>query len=298
MFALKQLLYKLNAQENISLAPFSSMKVGGKARFFVVINNSINLCELDKALKEHDYKKHILSGGSNTLFSDQEFLGVVIKLANTFDYIKQINNLELEVGASTSYAKLTKLFLSLGDASALGWLGTPGLVGGALRMNAGSSLGVIGDVVESITGILDGQEITFYKKDLVYSYRSTNLPQNFIITKAHLKASPIANKESLLVKALELKQKRLLTQPRNSSLGSFFKNPLPLFAGKLIENAGLKGFSVGDAQVSPIHANFIINTNKATASDVILLANTIKTKVYNEFNSILEPEIKLIGEDW
>jgi UDP-N-acetylmuramate dehydrogenase len=256
MFAIKQLLYKLNAQENVSLAPFSTMKVGGKTKFFVVISNSINLCELDRALKEHEYKKHILSGGSNTLFSDQDFLGVVIKLDNSFNYIKPINSQEFEVGASTSYAKLTKLFLSLGEARALGWLGTPGLVGGALRMNAGSSLGVIGDVVESITGVLDGQEITFYKKDLVYSYRTSNLPQNFIITKAHLKTSSIVNKESLLIKAQELKQKRLLTQPRNSSLGSFFKNPLPLFAGKLIENAGLKGFSIGDAQVSSIHANF------------------------------------------
>lgn len=298
MFALTQLLHRLSAQESVSLATFSTMKVGGKAKYLVNISNINELCTLQKALYEYGENYYILSGGSNTLFSDHGFAGVIIKLSAAFDYTKTLSDNNIEVGAKTSYARITKLFLSLGEQSALGWLGTPGLVGGALRMNAGSSLGVIGDVVESITGVYNGTLQNINKSELVFSYRQNSLPKDFIITSAVLKANNLCDEKELAKKALSLKQKRLLTQPREHSLGSFFKNPLPFYAGKLIEDIGLKGFSIGGAQISPVHANFIVNNAKANTSDIIKLAHEVHKKVMQKYNICLEPEIKLIGESW
>ena len=298
MFAFTQLLNRLNAKENVSLASLSTMRVGAKAKYLVIISSLEELCLLQKALYEYSINYYILSGGSNTLFSDNDFDGLIIKLSDYFDYIKMLPNNISEVGAKTSYARITKIFLSLGEKSALGWLGTPGLVGGALRMNAGSNLGVIGDTVESITGVYKGNIQTFTKDELIFSYRSNSLPKDFIITSAVLKARNLCDAKELMTQALVLKQRRLITQPREHSLGSFFKNPLPMYAGKLIEDAGLKGFSINDAQVSPIHANFIVNNKNAKANDIIKLASTIHNQVFKKFNIYLEPEIKLIGDSW
>jgi UDP-N-acetylmuramate dehydrogenase len=293
---IKNFLIKLNAKENIPLSSFSTLRVGGPARYFVEPNSLKDLAELQKALLEHEIPTHILSGGSNTLFSDHGFNGVVIKLGRAFDEIKHVGK-NLEVSAATSFAKTTKLALGLGWSKALGWCGTPGLIGGALRMNAGTRMGEIKDALLSITGINNGEVITLNKAQIEYSYRKSNLPKDFIICQALLgvDSDEIESQESLTPKIIEYKNKRRKTQPSINSLGSFFKNPYPMFAGQLIEQCGLKGLEYQGAQISPLHANFIINNKNASADDIIKLANIAQKTVFDKFGVSLEPEVRMVG---
>jgi UDP-N-acetylmuramate dehydrogenase len=298
MSALVALLKKLETRENTSLAPFSTLKVGGYARYFVVCHNEEELCLLQRACNEHTTNLHIISGGSNTLFSDQGFDGVVVKLGPSFDYINQeATGLNLCVGAASSFAKLTKIAVNLGWTHAVGWSGTPGLVGGALRMNAGTRLGEIKDAVNRIYGIQDGRAVVFEQKDIKFSYRASNLPTNLIITRADLaydknQLRPVAD---LLQQVQEYRLKRKASQPSTASAGSFFKNPHPLFAAQLIENCSLKGSSYKSAQISPLHANFIVNNGGATAEDILHIAGTAQKAVWDKFGVMLKPEIRLVG---
>lgn len=297
--SLKKIFNELDVQEKVALAPFSTMKTGGAARYFLKVKNEQQLAMITFACFENSLKMHILSGGSNTLFSDLGFDGLVIKLSEDFDYIKKFSENIFEVGASTSYAKLSKHCLALGVSSALGWLGTPGLVGGAVRMNAGSSLGVIGDIVCAVEGYLFGEKIVLAEDALCFSYRKSSIPKDFIVTKVFIDISKsiITDPNILYLQAAALKERRLKTQPREHSLGSFFKNPLPNYAGNLIERVGLKGYESGPAQISPIHANFIINRGGATTNQIINLASIAKKNVFENFGIELETEARFVGNE-
>ncbi|MCA9508398.1 MAG: UDP-N-acetylmuramate dehydrogenase [Myxococcales bacterium] len=297
-FALKHLLDKLSAKREVALAPFSTLKVGGPARFFVEARNNEELALLQKACLEHNLPLHILSGGSNTLFSDNGFDGLVIKLGSQFDFLHcDKKNQALLVGAATSYAKVTKQALLIGIDSAVGWSGIPGLIGGALRMNAGTSMGEIGDVVDEIYAVQNGEKVIFTGKDLKFSYRSNNLPKDIIITGARLKykEESLKSSEVLLQKVQEYRLKRKKTQPIINSLGSFFKNPYPLFAAQLIESCQLKGLQYQQAQISSLHANFIINNGGAKANDILYIGSTAQQKVFEQHSVALQPEILLVG---
>lgn len=297
-YPLKKLMRRLNAKEYFNLSSFTTIKIGGNARFFILINNLDDLKELQKALLDHEVKIHILGGGSNTLFSDLGFNGAVIKLGPYFSQILETKENSFKVGAAASFAKLTKICVNKSIKSAVGWAGTPGVVGGAVYMNAGSKLGEISDVVESISGLYEDKIINISKKDCGFSYRNSNLPKNFIITEVDIKAfkDDLGFKNDLLKYYEESKAKRKKTQPTINSAGSFFKNPYPNYAAKLIENCNLKGLQYGGAQISPMHANFIVNKGNATAYDVIELAKITRKTVFEEFGILLLPEILLAGE--
>lgn len=278
------------------LAPLSTMRVGGKARVFIEPQSESALVLLTNILKEFDVRWHILSGGSNTLFSDEGFDGVVIKLGAPFNYINHLDNQTLKVGALCSFVRLAKVALALGFKEAVGFMGVPGLVGGAVRMNAGTRFGVIGDVVERVYGIYRGEAKEFAKEELTFSYRSVSLPPGFIVTGTLLKINQEENSELLLSQAETYRSYRRVTQPNDHSLGSFFKNPVPSFAGALIEQSGLKGQRIGGAAISSMHANFLINDDNAKALDVLNLGSLVQKIVFEKHGIGLVPEIHLAGD--
>lgn len=298
MNALLALLKKLGAQSDVPLGPFSTLKVGGRARFFAVCQSEADLGMLQVACREHLTNIHVMSGGSNTLFSDQGFDGVVIKLGSSFDYIKLDNTgLKLTTGAASSFAKVTKTAVALGWAHAVGWSGTPGLIGGALRMNAGTRLGEIKDACLRVYGVHNGKSVVFEQKDIKFGYRHSDLPVELIITGADLAydKSQLKPVSDLLKQVQEYRVKRKASQPSTASAGSFFKNPYPLYAAQLIENCNIKGSSYKSAQISPVHANFIINNGGATAQDILHIAGAAQKAVWDKFGVMLKPEIRMVG---
>lgn len=294
-----KILTQMGAQEFVPLAQFSTLKIGGPARIFIEPNTLEDVALIQKTCLDNEIPLHILSGGSNTLFSDAGFQGVVIKLGPGFDSITENKDTNtLKVGAAASYARVTKLALSLGIESAVGWSGIPGLIGGALRMNAGTRMGEIGDVVNELYGVHQGREVIFTRKELEFSYRSNNLPKDIIITGAQLSYQKELLKpvDELFVKVQEYRQRRKQTQPIINSLGSFFKNPYPLFAAQLIESCQLKGLQYKGAQISSLHANFIINNGGAKANDILHIGSTAQQMVFDRFFVALQPEVRLVGD--
>jgi UDP-N-acetylmuramate dehydrogenase len=296
--ALALMLARLGAQYNEPLTPFTTMRVGGCAKALVYLPNLEALAELQLALSEHQVPWHILGGGSNTLYSDRGFNGVVIKLGPQFAHIESHEQTrEIITGASASYAKVAKLAIAMGFPKAVGFTGVPGVIGGAVRMNAGTRLGVIGDYVERVEGVFAGQPVVFSRSDISFSYRKTSLPADLFITRVLLKChEENTPRPELPAMVEEYRKRRRATQPSEHSAGSFFKNPQNNFAGALIENCQLKGFAYGGAQISPVHANFIINRHLATTHDILHIASLAQQRVHEQFGVDLVPEIHLVGE--
>lgn len=293
--ALTHLKTRVSLLENVSLARFSTIKVGGPARFFATPNHVDEIALIQTICRDHEIALHVVSGGSNTLFSDEGFDGIVVKLGPAFDYITTTNRTAM-VGAATSFAKLTKSAMAQGFGPAVGFSGTPGLVGGAIRGNAGTRMGEIKDAVEMVYGVLDGQIVEVHKSALEFSYRSSSLPSNFIIHAAKLSySSSCESVDALLEKALTYRSNRRATQPTNNSLGSFFKNPYPMYAAQLIEKCNLKGLHYKGAQISLLHANFIVNNGGASAHDILYLAAMAQKTVFEREGVILIPEIRMVG---
>ncbi|MBW2646178.1 MAG: UDP-N-acetylmuramate dehydrogenase [Deltaproteobacteria bacterium] len=176
--------------------------------------------------------------------------------------------------------------------------GVPGTVGGAVRMNAGTATGCMGDIIDALTVLLPTGDVIDIKRDkLNFSYRRLEMDPKSIILKAYFKLG-LGSGDALRKAAVSMLEQRRAKQPLSfPSAGSFFKNPATgPSAGKLIEEAGLKGYRVNDAQVSEKHANFIINRNKATAEDILGLVNIIQDSVYKKSGILLEPEVVIVGE--
>ncbi len=292
-----KIIESFDHEQSAPLKAFSTIKVGGPARYVVRPQSLPEIATIERACFEYGIDLHIISGGSNTLFSDSGFDGVVMKLGSRFDEINLINPTSISVSAATSYARLTKLAVSLGWPSAVGWTGTPGLVGGALRMNAGTRMGEISDVVLRIHGVQEGKIVCYERSDLQFFYRASNLPANIIISGADLAIDKnlLKSCDELLEKVKEYRLKRKLTQPTISSLGSFFKNPYPHFAAQLIEKCKLKGLEYKGAQISSLHANFIVNNGGATAHDILYIASIAQKNVFERFGVVLQPEIRMAG---
>lgn len=298
MKALARLLVKLGAKEYAPLAPFCTLKVGGPARYLVFPKNEEQVGQIQRACLEHEMPLHILGGGSNTLFSDLGHDGVVLKLGPEFDHMEVKNQgLEIIASASTSFAKVTKMAVSLGWAHAVGWSGTPGVIGGAVRMNAGTRLGEIKDALARVYGVQNGQAVEFDHDEIQFGYRHTNLPSDLVITKVKLAydQNQLSAAPELFSQVQDYRIKRKATQPSTASAGSFFKNPYPLFAAQLIENCNIKGLKYKGAQISSLHANFIVNNGGATASDVLYIATIAQKAVFEKFGVVLTPEIRLVG---
>lgn len=288
----------IEVEENAPLAPYTTLHIGGPAEVLAFPKNQDELLRLVQEATAKNMPIYLLGGGSNLLVSDAGVKGLVIYLAGDFSKIEVApSGDKIWVGTAYSFPKLTRLCLELGWETALGWSGVPGSVGGALKMNAGTRLGEIGEVVVQVEAVTPAGKINLSHDQMGFSYRNTTFPIDAILCRVEL-AYPHAHPErkaELLAKASELAKLRKATQPKQRSAGSMFKNPPGDFAGRLIEACGLKGTKIGGACISEVHANFIVNAAGASAKDMLELSELAQKKVYDQFGIELEYEVRRWG---
>tara|TARA_X000000950_G_C13812294_1_gene618187 strand:- start:141 stop:1073 length:933 start_codon:yes stop_codon:yes gene_type:complete len=294
---IKDIPFKGKAVLNFELAPYTWLKTGGMADIFFTPKDTNDL----KVFLENLNKNipfFILGAGSNTLFRDLGFNGVVIKLGKSFDYIKFINNKEFKVGAATNCIKMAR-FLAKNYATGLEFFsGIPGSIGGAIKMNAGAYGFETSDYLIKIKILnrKNGEIKEILPKDYQMNYRQTNFPDEYIFLEGTFKYLKSKNTKDSLNKIKNLNAERQLTQPiQEKTSGSTFKNPKNFKAWKLIQDSGCKNYQLGRAQLSKIHSNFIINKGNATSNDIEKLGEQIIQKVYEKFGVKLVWEIKIIG---
>ncbi|EYE88606.1 UDP-N-acetylenolpyruvoylglucosamine reductase [Fervidicella metallireducens AeB] len=273
----------------------TSFKVGGPADILVTpetiseISNIIRLCNINNT------PYFIMGNGSNLIVKDGGYRGVIIKLTSLNDITIEGNKLTAKAGAFLSKAAFEAYRNSLKGMEFAS--GIPGTVGGAVAMNAGAYGGEIKDIIESAT-VLDkgGNIIILSNEQLNLSYRHSVIhDKDYIVVEAVFRLQE-GNPEEIKLLMDDLNGRRVAKQPLNyPSAGSTFKRPTGYYAGKLIEDAGLKGASYGGAMVSEKHAGFIINYDNASASDILNLIKKVQSVVKEKFNVELEPEVKIIG---
>ncbi len=284
--------------------------IGGPADALVKPESLEKLIELIHGCRDFNIDWWVMGKGSNLLVADRGIRGVTIVLDACLNKIEKKEATEKEVRINAMAGAPLAMLCRYALANAMGGLnfalGIPGSVGGGIMMNAGTALGSMKDVVLAVTALLpSGKIVRIAKQDIAFSYRSLVfthplvLEENgtAVILEGCFSLHP-EDPETLKAQAETIMNNRCDTQPVDErSSGCFFKNPeFGQPAGRLIEDAGLKGMTVGDAQVSTRHANFIINRGRATADDVARLMENIQSVVNKKFNIFLEPEVKIVGE--
>lgn len=273
---------------------FTSLRVGGMADFAIYPSSSEELRGLINLLNELSYPWLVLGAGSNTIILDEGINKAVIitKKMRGFE-ISDEGILIAEAGANMG--TILNQTLKTGYTGFEFAAGIPGTIGGGVYMNAGANGGEIKDVLEKIWVYIDGKEEIIEKSDIRFEYRKSNLPKDAIVLKASFKLQ----KGNIIESASQVKnylEKRSKTQPiAMSNTGSIFKNPKEIPAGKLIEELGLKGYESGGAQISEIHANFIVNRGRAKTSDVLALIDIAKRTANLQRGIQLETEVRIFG---
>lgn len=277
--------------ENVNIKKYNSYRLNVISKYLVFPKNIEELLELLKEIKKLNYKYLVLGNGSNIIFKNDYYDGIIIKL----DRLNKItlNNDIVEVEAGYPLIQLS-INMSQKGLSGLEFAsGIPGFVGASVAMNAGAYKSDISEILIDTKVINpDLEVVTMTKNDLEYDYRDSYIKKNkdYIIVSCRLKLKK-SNSQELLELISNRRIRRLETQPLDyPSAGSVFRNPEGMSAGELIEKCGLKGYSIGGAVVSKKHANFIINKDNATGKDIINLIDLVKEKVYQKYN------IKLILE--
>lgn len=293
----------LNVKENVTLAQYSTFRCGGPARLFAQPSSEEEIIALLNAAKENNDEVFILGSGSNILFSDDGFDGLVIKIGREFGEVTVIDEGDTGLVIAQAGAPMATFGMKCAEHSLQGAefiCGIPGSVGGGVYMNAGAYGGEIKNIAVSVRYIQNGEVHEMSAEDAKFGYRTSIFEQNsdMIITgfTARLPKGDKAQIDELIA---ELRNKRTKSQPLDvPSAGSTFKRPEGHFAGALIEGSGLKGFALNDsgAQVSPKHAGFVVNNGgKAKASDVMELIKYIQDKVFADSGVHLETEVRLVG---
>ena len=282
--------------ENVSMSKHTTYRVGGIAKVMVYPKDEKKLIALLRELKSKNILYKILGNGSNTLFSDKTFDGVIIKL-DCFDNISFFRN-TIKAGSGVNLIKLSNMAVRKSLSGLEFATGIPGTVGGAVYMNAGAYKSDMGYVVKSIRVITPNLEIiTMTNKELDFHYRTSFLQKNpgYICLDATFQLKK-GDKNEMLELVRDRKERRLQSQPLEyPSAGSVFRNLENLFAGKLIEDLGYKGLIRGGAKVSEKHANFIINYNNATSTDVKELIDFIKEEVLDKYGVELKVEQEFVN---
>lgn len=281
--------------ENADLREYTTYKAGGKAIAIVIPYDLNGLITLIKFLREKKVKYKILGNGSNLIFSDKGYNGILIKLDN-FNKL-EFNDNYVTVGAGYSLTKLSLRTARRGYTGLEFASGIPGTVGGAIFMNAGAykmDMGYITTTVKVLDPNLEVKILT--NQDLEFHYRSSFLQKvkNYICIEATLLLRK-GDTETIMEVINDRKKRRIESQPLEyPSAGSVFRNPEGDYAGRLIEEIGYKGYSIGDAMVSLKHANFIINKGNASGDDIKKLIKEIKTKVKEKYNIDLKVEQEFV----
>ena len=284
-------------EENVPLKKYTTYKSGGNARCVVYPTNSRKLVKLIGLLRENKIMFKILGNGSNLLFSDQDYNGVLIRLSE-FNDIKFLARNKIRVGAGVSLIKLSLMAAKKGLAGLEFASGIPGTVGGAVYMNAGAYKSDMGYIVQKVKVLTpDLKIINLENKEMNFHYRSSFLQKNkgYICLEVLLKLNK-GKKEIIEEVINERRKRRLETQPLEfPSAGSVFRNPEGNFAGKLIEDSGLKGKKYGGAMISDKHANFIVNYNNATSSEIKYLIDLAHDTVLEKYGIDLKIEQEFVN---
>lgn len=291
-------LKKLNIgeiKEYVDLKNYTTYKAGGLGRFLVIPDNRDSLIKLLNYIKKNNLKYKILGFGSNLIFSDSLYDGILIKLDNLNDV--KINGTEIYAEAGYSLIKLSLLAARNSLAGLEFASGIPGSVGGAIFMNAGAYKSDMGYIVKEVEVLTPDLEIKIMKnKELDFHYRTSFLQKNkgYICLSCTLSLYK-GDKEAIINVIRDRKLRRLESQPLEyPSAGSVFRNPEGDYAGRLIENIGYKGHKIGDAMVSIKHANFIINAGHAKGDDIKKLILEIQDKVKEEYDIELKVEQEFV----
>ncbi len=284
----------INNLQSEPLKNHTTFKIGGPAKCIFMPDSIDEIKDIISYCKENNQEYMILGNGSNVLFMDEGYNGIIIQIYSNMNKI----SLRDQVIYGEAGALLSKLAAVARDNSLGGMefaAGIPGTLGGAVVMNAGAYGGEMKDIVEYVDVLeSDGVVKRYSCQDMDFAYRHSIIDNDKIVLGAALKLYK-ADKEQIIDKMNELKDARVSKQPLEyPSAGSTFKRPEGYFAGKLIQDAGLKGYSVGGAMVSDKHSGFVINYNNATARDVLAVIEDVKTKVYDTYGVMLEPEVKII----
>jgi len=290
-------LKKQNVILDCSMAKYTTFRCGGNASLFVICENIEELSFVISVAKAFCEAITVLGNGSNTIFTDNGFDGIVIKLSGEFNEIV-FDGEEVYVGAGANLTYLAKAALAYNLSGIETLCGIPASMGGALFMNAGAYDHTISEVVLNVTTMTKDGEILLYDvSELDYSYRHSLFMENgdvILSCKLKLKTGDSAQIQAIMD---DCNEKRKTKQPLSyPSAGSFFKRPEGYFAGALIENAGLKGKRIGGAEVSELHAGFLINADNASATDVLELCKYVQNTVKEKYNVMLEPEVRILGE--
>jgi len=292
----------INFEERIKLSNYTTIKVGGFAEYFAKPKNTNEFINLIKWSSLNKKRCHIIGAGSNLLINNIVLEGLTICTKTmrslNIDSITGIVQAEAGVMLPTMSHMLATNGLKGGEWT----VGIPGTIGGAICMNAGSGNLSLAKNLLSVQAI-DTKTLKIYKiskKDIDFKYRFSSFQQNNLtILSAKLLFEPNGNVEQLLKNTKRILKKKTATQPYHlPSFGSVFKNPLNTYAGKLIEELGLKGFKIGDAEISTIHGNFIVNNSCASSRDILDLITVIQQKVLQKKGILLEPEVRMIGFDY
>ncbi|MGN0351860.1 MAG: UDP-N-acetylmuramate dehydrogenase [Roseburia sp.] len=294
--ALKTIMGEEHLLMEEPLKKHTTFRIGGPAEVFVS-PDLVQLPMIVKSCKQYGISYTVIGNGSNLLVGDKGIRGLVIELAKPAEEIEFIGS-RMIVGAGTLLSKAANEAAERELAGMEFAAGIPGSIGGAVVMNAGAYGGEMKDIIESVTVLdEDGEEQELSVEELELSYRhSCILEKKYLVLEVTLKLER-SEKTKIKERMAELREQRIAKQPLEyPSAGSTFKRPEGYFAGKLIMDAGLKGYRVGGAQVSEKHAGFVINTGDATAADVKQLIADVSKKVKEQFGVTLEPEVKMIGE--
>ena len=276
-----------------ALSTYTSFRIGGPADYYLEPADKDDVVQVVKYLQRENIPFVMIGSGSNLLISDEGIRGAVINLeAGLSKLVADGNTVVAEAGVKM--AKFVDFCIQRGLGGVEMLPGIPGTIGGAIIMNAGAYGGEISDHLVEVEVVRDGNVVVVKKSDAGFAYRRSGFRGDIVLSAKF--AFPPREKAELMKRRRELLIKRNQSQPLNlPNSGSVFKNPAGTFAAKMIEEAGLKGKTVGGAKVSEKHGNFIVNMGKASATDVLALIRLARSTVAARFGTKLELEVKLLG---
>ncbi|MDH4420083.1 MULTISPECIES: UDP-N-acetylmuramate dehydrogenase [Bacillus] len=282
---------------NEPLARYTTMKIGGPADILIVPKHVTGIEKTLQLVKKYKTKWTVIGRGSNLLVSDKGIEGVVIRLGEGLDHL-EVENHRVRVGGGYPLIKLSTLLSRQGLAGLEFASGIPGSVGGAVYMNAGAHKSDISSILSKALILFENGTIEWLmNSEMEFSYRTSVLQTKRpgIVLEAEFQLQ-VGEREEIIRNMQKNKDYRRETQPWNHPCaGSVFRNPLPDFAGHLVEKAGLRGYRIGGAQISEMHGNFIINTGGASAQDVLSLIALIKHTIKDKFGLDMHTEVEIIG---
>jgi len=278
-----------------AMAKHTSYRIGGPANAYITPRDKDDLSQILQFANQHGIATYFVGSGSNLLVADEGIDGLVITLGKSLKRL-EITGATVFAESGVMLGKMVKECISRNLSGVESMIGVPGTLGGALVMNAGAFGGEISNYLKHVTVMeMDGQEKQYQPGDISFSYRHSTFPDDEIVISAEFELIQ-SDKDTVQEKRAVASGGRKATQPlKFRSAGSVFKNPKEGAAGYYIDQAGLKGTKVGDAEISPIHANFFVNHGKAKASDVVALIRLARETVHDKFGIMLDLEVKPLG---